>query len=159
VRLRSERLTEKNSKKKELVAVERAAERECQDAEQDFIREEQRKKNEDQRKGNDDQRKAIERAHEMENLSREFELQKLRAESGQVATSHSGDEGRMRAPWPKLPKFNEQKDDMDAFLERFERFALAQKWHKDIWDVHYSHAKVWTCTQACQRRKPVTTMS
>jgi hypothetical protein len=27
---------------------------------------------------------------------------------------------------------------MDAFLERFERFALAQKWHKDIWAVGLS---------------------
>jgi hypothetical protein len=68
----------------------------------------------------------------MAKLSREVDLLKLREETGQVATSHFGDEGRMRVPLPKLSKFDKQEDDMDAFLKWSERFALAQKWHKDI---------------------------
>ena len=29
---------------------------------------------------------------------------------------------------PKLPKFDENKDDMDAFLKRFERLTVSQSW-------------------------------
>ena len=39
---------------------------------------------------------------------------------------------------PKLPKFEEQKDDMDAYIERFERFARSQGWREDTWAVSLS---------------------
>lgn len=39
---------------------------------------------------------------------------------------------------PKLPKFDENKDDMDAFLERFERFAESQLWPEAQWAVSLS---------------------
>ena len=38
----------------------------------------------------------------------------------------------------KLPKFEEQKDDMDACIERFERFANSQGWREDTWAVSLS---------------------
>ena len=44
----------------------------------------------------------------------------------QVSTPELG-----KALRPKLPKFDEAKDDIDAFLERFERFAENQKWPKE----------------------------
>lgn len=34
---------------------------------------------------------------------------------------------------PKLPVFQADKDDMDSYLIRFERYAEAQKWAKDTW--------------------------
>ena len=39
---------------------------------------------------------------------------------------------------PKLPKFEEDKDDMDTFLQRFERFAKMQKWKPEEWVVSLS---------------------
>ena len=39
---------------------------------------------------------------------------------------------------PKLPKFDENKDDMDAFLERFERFAESQLRPEAQWAVSLS---------------------
>ena len=39
---------------------------------------------------------------------------------------------------PKLPKFEEQKNDMDAYIERFERFARSQGWREDTWAVSLS---------------------
>ena len=39
---------------------------------------------------------------------------------------------------PKLPKFDENKDDVDAFLERFERFAESQSWPENQWAVSLS---------------------
>ena len=40
----------------------------------------------------------------------------------------------MKALRAKLPKF-EEKDEIDVFLERFERFATAQNWPEEIWAV------------------------
>lgn len=39
---------------------------------------------------------------------------------------------------PKLPPFEEHTDDMDAYLRRYERYALSQKWDKSIWATHLS---------------------
>lgn len=39
---------------------------------------------------------------------------------------------------PKLPYFDEAVDDMDAYLQRFERYATSQKWPKEQWAVHLS---------------------
>ena len=39
----------------------------------------------------------------------------------------------VRSPLPKLQKFEEGKDDMDAFIERFERFAACQGWAEENW--------------------------
>ena len=39
---------------------------------------------------------------------------------------------------PKLPKFEEDKDDMDTYLQRFERFAKMQKWKPEEWVVSLS---------------------
>lgn len=39
---------------------------------------------------------------------------------------------------PKLPYFDENVDDMNAYLQRFERYAKAQKWSNDEWAVHLS---------------------
>ena len=39
---------------------------------------------------------------------------------------------------PKLPAFNENTDKMDAYLERFERFAKNKKWQEDTWATRLS---------------------
>ncbi|VDH97589.1 Hypothetical predicted protein [Mytilus galloprovincialis] len=39
---------------------------------------------------------------------------------------------------PKLPPFEEGTDDMDAYLRRYERYAISQKWDKSIWATHLS---------------------
>ena len=39
----------------------------------------------------------------------------------------------IKAKSPKIPAFNEGKDEMDSYLLRFERYATAQKWEPDIW--------------------------
>ena len=42
------------------------------------------------------------------------------------------------APKVKLPMFQEDQDDMDAYLARFERYATTQKWKNDEWTTHLS---------------------
>ena len=39
---------------------------------------------------------------------------------------------------PKLPWFDEDKDNMDSYLSRFERYAEAQGWKNDQWSLHLS---------------------
>jgi len=39
---------------------------------------------------------------------------------------------------PKLPPFEDDKDNMDSYLNRFERYATVQKWEKDDWSLHLS---------------------
>ena len=42
------------------------------------------------------------------------------------------------AKTPKMPVFNERKDDIDAYLRRFERYAEAQGWVSDNWATNLS---------------------
>jgi len=39
---------------------------------------------------------------------------------------------------PKLPPFEEGKDNMDAYIQRFERYATVQNWQKEQWGEHLS---------------------
>ncbi|CAC5366153.1 unnamed protein product [Mytilus coruscus] len=39
---------------------------------------------------------------------------------------------------PKLPPFEEGTDDIDAYLRRYKRYAISQKWDKSIWATHLS---------------------
>jgi hypothetical protein len=39
---------------------------------------------------------------------------------------------------PKLPPFDDVKDDMDAYLLRYERYATAQTWDASFWATHLS---------------------
>ena len=49
-----------------------------------------------------------------------------------------GGPAQVKAPLPKLPKFDESKDHMDAFIERFERFATCQGWPREGWAISIS---------------------
>ena len=39
---------------------------------------------------------------------------------------------------PKLPYFEESQDKMDSYLSRFEKYATANKWDKDVWTAYLS---------------------
>lgn len=32
-----------------------------------------------------------------------------------------------------LPMFNDDKDDLDAYIQRFERYAISVGWDKETW--------------------------
>ena len=51
-------------------------------------------------------------------------------------TQASNKEDRAKAP--KLPSFVDGKDDLDAYLQRFERFATTAKWDKAGWATKLS---------------------
>ncbi|XP_078581557.1 uncharacterized protein LOC144864980 [Branchiostoma floridae x Branchiostoma japonicum] len=67
------------------------------------------------------QEKEAERRHQLE-------MKQLGPEGGAAAESES-----VRAKIPKLPAFEDGKDDLDAFLQRFERFATSNGWKETTW--------------------------
>ena len=72
------------------------------------------------------QKEAIEAA----NREHELELARL-AQGRNVVERAELREDRAKAP--KLPSFVDCKDDLDAYLQRFERFATTVKWEKTGW--------------------------
>ena len=72
------------------------------------------------------QREAIEAA------KREHELELARLAQGRNDTERA-EVREDRAKAPKLPSFVDGKDDLDAYLQRFERFAATAKWEKTGW--------------------------
>ena len=72
------------------------------------------------------QREAIEAA------KREHELELARLAQGRNDTERA-EVREDRAKAPKLPSFVDGKDDLDAYLQRFERFATTAKWEKTGW--------------------------
>ena len=77
--------------------------------------------------------------HEKEVLNMQIELEKLKKGTAEQAPSPSLlDILRPKAHAPKLPPFREDKDDMDAYLQRFERYADARHWKKEEWAVNLS---------------------
>ena len=83
------------------------------------------------------EREAARQQAEREARRVELELQVRLAEVN-GANAQRGAQNVVKTPSPKLPKFEEGKDDMDAFLERFERFARAQNWPEEGWAVSVS---------------------
>ena len=72
------------------------------------------------------QKEAIEAA------KREHELELARLGQGRNVAEHP-EVREDRAKAPKLPSFVDGKDDLDAYLQRFERFATTAKWEKTGW--------------------------
>ena len=67
----------------------------------------------------------------------EQELEKLRLEAQLKAETGGMRHGfcvrDFNASRPKLPAFNKQVDDMDVYLERYERFATSKEWDELGW--------------------------
>ena len=70
----------------------------------------------------------------LEMINKEIELQKVRAET----TPPPQPVPDAKAKIPKLPPFNEQRDNMDAYLKRFERFAESAGWDRSRWATNLS---------------------
>ncbi len=77
------------------------------------------------------------RKHERE--MRELELQQTANTSVGVSESNAvSGAGWASAKLPKLPEFVDGKDDLDSYLQRFERFAKSNKWDETIWATSLS---------------------
>ena len=73
---------------------------------------------------------------ERERARGEVELLEKKREVGMVESRDVRDSGSARAP--RLPNFIDGRDDLDAYIIRFERFAQTRNWHRDDWAVNLS---------------------
>ena len=91
----------------------------------------------------------------------EADVQRARIEAGQDSDSrrsNTSDNG-VSAKVPRLPAFHDDKDDLDAYIERFERFAMTHHWPRESWASSLSaliRAKHWRYIPDCQQTKPMT---
>lgn len=79
---------------------------------------------------------------EQKRLEQERTLEILRLQQ-QMASTNGNSNGNGNghdhlANRPRLPKFDDKSDQMDAYLERFERFAGAQNWNRETWSASLS---------------------
>ena len=115
-----------------------------------MLQEDKRKEEEEKeerRKREDEERETRRQERELRKLEMEAELlkqkeaieaakreQELEIARLAVASADGRPEVREdRAKAPKLPSFVDGKDDLDAYLQRFERFAATAKWEKKGW--------------------------
>ena len=83
---------------------------------------------------------------ELEKLKHSFEMKHLEV-MGQIELQRASfktelekqkSEKLAHARDPKLPYFEESKDKMDSYLSRFEKYAAANKWDKNVWAAYLS---------------------
>jgi hypothetical protein len=79
-----------------------------------------------------EKRKLEQFQHEIKMLEESKGVNAGRGMDNQNLDSQSGGKA---ARYPKMPYFNESKDDMDAYLCRFEAFATDLKWKKEQWSM------------------------
>ncbi|XP_047482831.1 uncharacterized protein LOC125034845 [Penaeus chinensis] len=65
----------------------------------------------------------------------EIKLRQMELKKESVEEKSSESEHNVKVRYPKLPVFNEKADDIDAYLQRFERFATSAGWPEDIWAI------------------------
>ena len=85
----------------------------------------------------------IEAAKEQAKLEAEKELKikemELQAQAQVTASSATTPPPRNKdAKSPKLPSFIDEKDELDSYLLRFERYAENASWEKDTWAIKLS---------------------
>ena len=143
-------LEEEREEKSRQFEEERRKEQEEREERRRMLEEDKRKEEEEKeerRRREDEERETRRQERELRQLEMEAELlkQKEAIEAAKreheleiarlaVENAEGGPEVREdRAKAPKLPSFVDGKDDLDAYLQRFERFAETAKWKKDGW--------------------------
>ena len=111
-------------------------------------KEEKRRMLEEDRRKEDEERETRRQERELRKLELEADLLKQRDAIEAAKREHEQELARLaqgrndteraelredRAKAPKLPSFVDGKDDLDAYLQRFERFATTAKWEKTGW--------------------------
>jgi len=73
---------------------------------------------------------------------------------------NEGHIGKAVGKVPKMPYFDEERDFMDSYLGRFERFAETQKWKREHWAMYLFallKGRALDVYPGCHQNKRVTT--
>ena len=73
--------------------------------------------------------------NKLELLEKEIELEKIKKHEEKLKSDPSI---KPKIKVPKLPPFDQEKDDMDAYLKRFGRYEESLKWSQEEWAVNLS---------------------
>jgi len=76
---------------------------------------------------------------------REVELKQTQKVEKEDDSDTAGTSGKGLGKVPRMPYFDEERDFMDSYLGRFERFAEAQKWKKGTGQRTSQHYFVDVC--------------
>ena len=70
-----------------------------------------------------------------EKAEREAEMERLKLKEGMggIVAGNARSVSTPVASWPMLPHFDESHDEMDSYLFRFEKYAVAVGWPKEDW--------------------------
>ena len=81
-----------------------------------------------------------EHKRKIQELEMDHQFQTFALERSQKSTLDSTHLTETHQPvkGPKLPAFDESKDNIDAYIQRFERYATAQRWNYNNWGSHLS---------------------
>ena len=105
----------------------------------EFVKEGQSRVREDQNRARDDRAKQLElRKQEKENAEIQLAIEREKRAISEQLNSSTQTFDRQKARTPKLPAFNEDKDDLDAYLQRFERYATSHNWPNTEWAINLS---------------------
>ena len=77
---------------------------------------------------------------EMERLYHELKMKQIEEEH-ELEMAEKSAKGKtsdviVKPCLPKIPPFDESKDEIDSYLRRFERYATAMSWEKSLWSTH-----------------------
>lgn len=87
------------------------------------------------------------REHEMLMAEKNIELEQAKGAASSASNSSRSSSpilssepasSSVKARAPRLPAFDENKDEIDAYLRRFERFAENAGWKRDDWAINLS---------------------
>ena len=127
--------------------LEEEKEEKCRQLEEEEKRRQLEEEKEERRRRQDEEREARRQERELRKLEMEAELVRQKEAAEGAKREHELELARLRqrnmddrphdredrAKAPKLPSFVDGKDDLDAYLQRFERFAETAKWNKIGW--------------------------
>ena len=125
---RDERSAAREEKKRQLEAEEKKRELEAEEKKRELEAEEQKRVHEESRLKHEREEAQKKREHELE-------VMKLKAAAGE---SRRDSTVPVSVKTPRLPVFQDEKDTIDAYLDRFERFATTHGWAKETWASNLS---------------------
>jgi len=127
--------------KRELMELENKIEREKMELENKIEREkmELERESEERKRAFEKEKIELEKQVRLETLEIEDRNRQREYErNSELLQAKKEGEHDVKLRGPKLPPFEDDKDNMDSYLNRFERYATVQKWKKDDWPLHLS---------------------
>src|SRR5678816_4676314 len=119
-------------------AEERQREAAREAAEREAAREERQREAAERQREADREAAEREAAREERQREHELELRRMELQAGNNNQQQAVNNNDVKARVPKLPPFADNRDEIDCYLERFERFAEINGWDRGNWASHLS---------------------